>query len=278
MSRKSKKKSEERVVTISWQPVAFVVLLVAVVAGGFWFGKHVASGGDQASTVAAEGQAVDPASDPASVPANAGQAAGQVVQVSPGQQGTVIDLGGGGTQPQQKPVNQRYRDDIVYDLPQRPHPLRGKPAPDFTMTRLDTGEQVKLSDYAGQPVLVDFWATWCPPCRLEMPWLEAISEKYADDGLVVLGFNVGEKVPESMAEQTIRDFVDEYGLTFPILVDEQNFEVQRDWTVTGYPAAFFIDREGTIVDFHQGMFPNRLTLETRLQETILPEATPGEDL
>jgi thiol-disulfide isomerase/thioredoxin len=172
----------------------------------------------------------------------------------------------------------KYDPNTVYDLPRRAHALLGNPAPDFTMTLLDSGKEVKLSDYKGHPVVLDFWATWCPPCRFEMPWFEQLYEKYADDGLVVLGFDVGEKVAPDMAEETIRQFVTTGGVTFPILVAEaeRNLAAQQPYSVMGYPTAFLIDKDGTVVDFHQGMFPNLVTLESRVA-AILPGGATSAD-
>lgn len=247
---------EGRVITIGWQAVVFPLLLIVVVIGGVALGRQMArpdsGAADAAPAVATVPQAISIPVDPQG-------------QIDPGSLQTLQAL--------QDPRN-RYDPNTVYELPQRPHPLLDQPAPDFTMTLFGTGETVSLSDYAGQPVLIDFWATWCPPCRYEMPWMQAVYEKYQDDGLVVLGFNVGEKVADSMVDQTIQDFVDQYGLTFPILVDEQDFEVQRAWAVAGYPAAFLVSPDGIVVDFHQGMFPNQVTLESRLA-SILPGGSGG---
>jgi thiol-disulfide isomerase/thioredoxin len=287
MTRKAQQDNEGRVITIGWQPVALVLLLVLVVGAGFVFG-NLLGGGSDTQTAAQLGGA---GGAPVANSAGQGGAGNQTALAAPDADGLVVSVPdasdmviefpaqaiGSGQDLEisaQSDLSGRFRPDIVYDLPQRSHPMRGQPAPDFTMTLLGTNEQISLSDYAGRPVLIDFWATWCPPCRIEMPYFQSVHEKYADDGLVILGFNVGEKVPESLAEQQIQDFVTSNGLTFPILVGEQDLEVQRAWSVMGYPSAFFVSRDGVIVDIHQGMFPNQLTLESKLNETILAD---GED-
>ncbi len=91
-----------------------------------------------------------------------------------------------------------------------PAPQQGFLAPDFEL-QTATGETVKLSDLRGQAVLVNLWATWCPPCRAEMPAIEKIYNEYKDDGLVVLGVNM--TYQDTAAD--IAPFVDEYGLNFP---------------------------------------------------------------
>ncbi len=116
----------------------------------------------------------------------------------------------------------------------------GQRAPDFTLVRADTGETVSLSDLRGQTVVLNFWATWCPPCRAEMPELEAayLEQGYPDD-LVVLGVNQEETV-----EQVMR-FMDDFSLTFPVVLDT-DAAVRKRYAVPGLPATFFIDREGVI--------------------------------
>ncbi|MFN2114718.1 MAG: TlpA family protein disulfide reductase [Anaerolineae bacterium] len=150
--------------------------------------------------------------------------------------------------------------DEVVDLPESNHVLLGQPAPDFTMTVLETGEEVSLSDYAGKPVVVNFWATWCPPCLLEMPFFEAVYQQHQGDDLVVIAIDAGERVPESLVESTIRRFVDSRGLSFPVVFGENAYDVQTDYSVGGLPATYLIDRDGVVVGAHQGAYPNEATL------------------
>jgi len=118
-------------------------------------------------------------------------------------------------------------------------------APDFTVTDL-AGNTVQLSDYRGQAVVLNTWATWCGPCRSEMPDLETFALKYADQGLVVLAVNVGES-----AEQ-VAGFIQQEGYTFPVLLDPTGDAVAQLYSVRGIPTTFFIDREGRIVDMKVG--------------------------
>lgn len=135
----------------------------------------------------------------------------------------------------------------------------GQPAPNFELLAA-AGDSVSLADYAGRPVLLNFWATWCPPCRLEMPDLEQASRDYADDGLVVLAINQGETAKQ------VTSFAEELGLTFPMLVDQDG----RVGTVYGaeyLPTSYFIDAEGTVTAVHRGSL-TRSQLDEYLSATI----------
>jgi peroxiredoxin len=159
----------------------------------------------------------------------------------------------------------------VVDLPPRQHALLGQPAPDFTMDRLDGGEPVSLSGLKGKPVVLNFWATWCPPCRLEMPWLQNAYNAHQAEGLTVLAVDAGEKVPPDMVHDQVARFVEDAGLTFPMLLGDNTYEVQKQWSVLGLPATFLVDSEGKVVDFHGGAFPNQATFEDWLQAILAPE-------
>jgi|GEM_PF-2420310 len=164
--------------------------------------------------------------------------------------------------------------DEVVELPESDSPLIGQPAPDFTMTDVQTGEEVSLGDYEGQPVLLNFWGTWCPPCRLEMPWFQTAYEEHADEGFVVVAVDVGERVPPEMLEDMVKRFADSAGLTFPVVVGDNALDVQEAYGVAAFPTSFLIDEDGTVVDAHRGAYPNYATLEGHLTQ-ILGE-TDGE--
>jgi cytochrome c biogenesis protein CcmG/thiol:disulfide interchange protein DsbE len=148
------------------------------------------------------------------------------------------------------------------------HQLLGASAPPFTMQDVVTGEDVSLSDFAGKPVLVNFWATWCPPCRLEMPWLQAAADEFAEAGLVVLAVNSGERMPAEEAPDAIRAFREAYGLTFPVLHGPAAEAVQSQWGVWGLPASFIVDRTGKVVDAQIGMYPSQDDLRQRLSTLV----------
>jgi cytochrome c biogenesis protein CcmG/thiol:disulfide interchange protein DsbE len=131
-----------------------------------------------------------------------------------------------------------------------PQPAVDYPAPDFALTTL-AGEQISLAHLRGQPVVLNFWATWCDPCRREMPALQATADLYADK-VIVLGVDQGE--PAAL----VRTFVEEYGLTYPILLDAQ-FAVSQQYNIRGLPTTFFIDADGIVRFLWVGEM-NRITL------------------
>lgn len=116
-------------------------------------------------------------------------------------------------------------------------PKVGKKAPDFSLNGMD-GRKYRMSDYKDQVVVVNFWGTFCPPCRREMPAIESQYEQWKEQGLIVLGVNLGE------AEATVKGFVRQYQLTFPILYDP-GMSIRKKYWVTQYPTTFFI-KNGTI--------------------------------
>lgn len=112
------------------------------------------------------------------------------------------------------------------------------PAPELTLTTLD-GESASLSDYLGKVVLVNLWATWCPPCREEMPTLQAFYDKYNSDGFVLIAIDQGE------TSQQVIPFVNEYNLTFPIWLDIGS-EAGRVFKTMNLPSSYVIDRTGRV--------------------------------
>ena len=118
-----------------------------------------------------------------------------------------------------------------------PAPAVGHPAPDFAVTDA-AGKTFRLSELRGKPVVLNFWATWCPPCRAEMPELQAASERLAGE-VAVVGVDQGET-----AEQ-VAAFARELGLTFQMPVDG-NMDVSRQYLVRNLPTTFFIDRDGIV--------------------------------
>lgn len=114
----------------------------------------------------------------------------------------------------------------------------GQTAPDFSLTTLD-GEQKKLSDFRGKPVIVNFWATWCPPCRAEMPDFQQL---YESEDVEILAVNLTES---EQNEDVVQEFIDEYQLEFPILMD-QSSKITEMYQVQAFPTSFMVDSEGII--------------------------------
>ncbi len=123
-------------------------------------------------------------------------------------------------------------------LPASTAPVAGQPAPDFEMA-YPGGQRVRLSDLRGQPVLINFWATWCAPCRVEMPELVKAYEAHRQHGLVILAVNVRESA------QQVQPFVDEFGMDFPVVLDLDG-EISRQYQVRNLPSSIFVGRDGLI--------------------------------
>ena len=143
-----------------------------------------------------------------------------------------------------------------------PAPQKGFLAPNFTLETLD-GETVTLSDLRGQAVVVNLWATWCPPCRAEMPALQKVYVEYKERGLVILAVN--STVQDE--RQAIPAFIAEYGLTFPVLLDVNN-EAGRLYQLRSLPSTFFIRRDGIIHEVVIGGPMAEALLRTRIEEIL----------
>ncbi|MDP1419420.1 redoxin domain-containing protein [Peribacillus simplex] len=115
----------------------------------------------------------------------------------------------------------------------------GAKAPNFSLKTLD-GKQVELSDYKGKKVMLNFWATWCPPCKKEMPDMEKYTQQAGDD-VVVLAVNID-------PENDVQSFVDDNGITFTIPLDSQSAKnpVNERYKILSIPTTYFIDKEGVI--------------------------------
>jgi peroxiredoxin len=146
--------------------------------------------------------------------------------------------------------------------------MRGKPAPAFTLVTLD-GKKVSLSDYKGRSVLVNFWATWCAPCKVEMPWFEEFNKQYAAQGFVILGLaddvDAGKDAIAKVAQKT--------GVTYPILLTDG--KVQKSYAPGGMdylPMSFYVDRNGVIVEETAGL-GSKDEIEAHIKKTIASGTT-----
>ena len=145
-------------------------------------------------------------------------------------------------------------------------PLTGKPAPAFTLEDLN-GKKVSLADYKGKAVLINFWATWCAPCKLETPWLVELRNQYAAQGFEILGISAddldrddAQKLAEEKKE--IAHFAAQMKIPYPVLIDGSSIS-QPYGGLDVLPTSFFVDRKGTVVAAQLG-----LTSKDEIEENI----------
>lgn len=137
-------------------------------------------------------------------------------------------------------LTNRYADRLGLELPKE-----GVAAPEFTLPSSD-GRTVSLKAYRGKVVFINFWATWCVPCRLEMPAMERLHKAYRKKGLVVLGVNLME------GRKEVRAFMDELGLSFPALLDGDG-SVGFSYGIRPIPATYLVDQDGKVLWRVQGV-------------------------
>jgi len=136
-------------------------------------------------------------------------------------------------------------------------PASGTPVPDFTL-RSSTGKNLKLSERRGEVVMINFWATWCGPCRQEMPELERLYQKYRKAGFVLLGVSVDDK-PEAA-----RAMAQKLNVSFPVLFDDRK-QVSRKYDVDAMPSTLLVDRNGIVRFVHRGY---RAGVEKQYEEKL----------
>ena len=154
----------------------------------------------------------------------------------------------------------------------------GQIAPDFELERVDGGE-AWLTDFRGHPVVLNFWATWCQPCRQEMPQLVNAYDENKDEGLVIIGLNLQE------GRDLIKPFAEGFGINYPILIDRDG-DVGDQYRLIGLPTTYFIDSNGVIVSVFRGPFQDKqqgtnvqgaigaTELEQRIAEIMAIPANP----
>jgi peroxiredoxin len=135
-----------------------------------------------------------------------------------------------------------------------------KPAPDFIL-KDTTGGLVALSNYRGQPVFFNYWATWCPACINEMPIIQSVYQDWAKKGLVLFGVNAGEDV------SVVQDFMQKNHYTFPVLLDSQN-DVGTKYNIYYIPVSVFVDKQGIMKSRVVGAFPDKAALEKQLTAIV----------
>jgi peroxiredoxin len=140
-------------------------------------------------------------------------------------------------------------------------PKRGEPAPNFRLETADGGVTT-LEDLRGKVVWINFWATWCRPCRRELPDIQKLYDEKRSEGLEVLTVNIEESAEEARA------FFDDLGVAMPLLLDE-NGEVYDQYGLRGLPDSFFVDRDGNLAAMHIGYLTEEIARE-RLAAAGLP--------
>lgn len=143
--------------------------------------------------------------------------------------------------------------------------VQGQPAPDFSLPTLDSQRTVTLSELRGKPVILNFWASWCTPCRTEMPALQQAHKKRQADELTILAINLSAQ--DTLAEA--KAFVEELQLTMPILLDEAG-AAEEGYHILGLPTTFFIDNQGLIARIHFG------PMDEIQIEAYIAEISPGQ--
>ena len=141
-------------------------------------------------------------------------------------------------------------------------PLLGKPAPDFTLVNLQ-GKKVSLKDFKGHPLLLNFWGTYCDPCKIEMPWLEEFQKKYSSQGFEVVGVTYDAEVGRDKIAASTRQL----GVTYPILLSDSDAEKAYLSDSEVLPMSFYVDRSGKIVQVTAGL-GGKDQLEAMVKKTI----------
>lgn len=147
--------------------------------------------------------------------------------------------------------------------------FKGKPAPDFELETLE-GQKIKLSDYRGKAVVLNFWATWCAPCKAEMPWFVDLQQRYAEQGLQIIGVAMDDASKEDIAK-----FARDLGVNYPILLGKEEVAAKYG-DVQFLPTTFYIDRAGNLMDRVFG-FTERRHIEDSVQKALATKAASGRN-
>lgn len=155
------------------------------------------------------------------------------------------------------------------DLPPTPQ-LEGKPAPVFTLNDL-SGRRVSLADYKGKAVLVNFWATWCGPCKVEIPWFIKLRDQYAGSGFEILGvssddLDAGDPAKLAQEKNEIAKFAHDAGMNYPVLLDGNSISSPYGGVET-LPTSFYVNRRGTVVAETTGLV-SRDEVEANIRKAL----------
>jgi len=162
--------------------------------------------------------------------------------------------------------------DASGNVPQYASPLKGKPAPDFTLQDL-SGKKVSLADFKGKALLINFWATWCGPCKVETPWLVELRNQYAAKGFEVLGISAeGDDLQPSDKEGWAKDkaaiakFVKEEKMPYPVLINGDSISKPYGG-IDAMPTSFYVDRSGNVVNVQLGL-TSKDDMEANIRKTL----------
>ena len=154
--------------------------------------------------------------------------------------------------------------------PEYVSPLKGKPAPAFALEDL-TGKKVTLDSYKGKAVLVNFWATWCAPCKIETPWIVELRSQYAAQGFEVLGISADDldKDDAKKLEQEKKDIAhsaDQLHISYPVLIDGGSLD--KDYGgLDELPMSFYVDRKGTVIAVQMGL-SSKAEMEANVKQIV----------
>jgi len=156
------------------------------------------------------------------------------------------------------------------DAPQYISPLQGKPAPAFTLEDI-SGKKVSLADYKGKALLINFWATWCAPCKIETPWMVELRNQYASQGFEILGVSMddldrGEPEKLSAEKKEIAAFVQKMHMPYPVLIGGDSISNPYGG-LDDLPTSFFVDRDGTVVDAQLGL-TSKDEIEAKIKKSL----------
>ena len=162
--------------------------------------------------------------------------------------------------------------DASGNAPQYVSPLKGKPAPEFTLQDL-SGKKVSLADFKGKAVLINFWATWCGPCKVETPWLVELRNQYAAKGFEVLGISTegddlkpGDKEGWAKDKAAIAKFVKEEKMPYPVLINGDSLATEYGG-LDAMPTSFYVDRSGNVVNVQLGL-TSKDEMEANIRKTL----------